>query len=237
MSTTNKMGSDQHRLVLSAIKVGTATTLLAMGLCALASPAREEPAAERVSATNRPPAALGRVQAELDAAVQEAKGQLASVVQEMEAALASREVDRAYSASNIAARVRLLSKDLAEDSRALRAARALRDKMAAHLQSGQKQADGGGPAADIYAAGLAPLQAELTQLTNGLSSVEGVRKSIMEKADKVEAQARAISWLEEAEQLETASVKFRACIEDLRAFAQRVDAALNKLRVSPAPVT
>ena len=82
-------------------------------------------------------------------------------------------------------------------------------------------------ARDSYAQGLLTLEPELSKLIDRRTSVARVRNELLRQAGMLESRAKAIAWLEDADQMKVASKVLEEALSEALAFAGRIDALIG----------
>src|SRR5437879_3327351 len=77
--------------------------------------------------------------------------------------------------------------------------------------------------------GLLTLEPELSRLIDRRTSVARVRSELLRQANALESRARAIAWLEDADQMKVASKALEDALTEALAFAGRIDALITQL--------
>ena len=171
-------------------------------------------------------AITARIQADLDSV----KAKIDSAVKSLQEAVASNQAQRALSVSNVAAQIRALaSSDLGDGSALVKETDKLITKMRTQINQGRLlSADPKEEARDSYAQGLLTLEPELSRLIDRRTSVARVRSELQRQAGALESRARAIAWLEEADQMKVASKALEEALSEALAFAGRIDALIGQ---------
>ena len=170
---------------------------------------------------------INRIQSDLE----NVKGKIDLAVKSLEEAAASNQTQRAMSVSNVAAQIRgLASSDLGDSSALVRETDKLIAKMRTQItQARTLSADPREEAREAYAQGLLTLEPELSKLIDRRTSVAKVRNELLRQASALESRARAIAWLEDADQMKVASKALEDALTEALAFAGRIDTLVNQL--------
>ena len=168
-----------------------------------------------------------RIQSDLEAV----KGKIDAAVKSLQDAAASNQTQRAMSVSNVATQIRTLaSSDLGDGSALVKETDKLIAKMRAQITQGRAlSADPREEAREAYAQGLLTLEPELSKLIDRRTSVARVRSELIRQAGALESRARAIAWLEDADQMKVASKALEDALTEALAFAGRIDTLINQL--------
>ena len=104
-----------------------------------------------------------------------------------------------------------------------------RKKMRAQISQGRMlSADPKEDVRDSYAQGLLTLEPELARLIDRRTSIARVRIELLRQAAALESRAKAIAWLEDADQMKVASKALEEALSEALAFAGRIDALIGK---------
>jgi hypothetical protein len=168
-----------------------------------------------------------RIQSDLETV----KGKIDAAVKTLQAAATSNQAQRALSVSNVAAQIRsLASSDLGDSSALVRETDKLIAKMRTQIAQGRSlSADPREEAREAYAQGLLTLEPELSRLIDRRTSVARVRNELIRQAGALESRARAIAWLEDADQMKVASKALEDALTEALAFAGRIDSLITQL--------
>ena len=85
-------------------------------------------------------------------------------------------------------------------------------------------------AREAYAQGLLTLEPELARLIDRRTSVARVRSGLLRQAGALESRARAIAWLEDADQMRVAS----KALEDALNYRARLCRKVRRAHYAPA---
>jgi len=224
-------------------RAGLALALLALPVSAvLGAPAQERrpkpvstspsegeqnKAGDLLSPTMATNGITARIQADLD----NVKGKIDFAVKSLQDAAASNQVHRAMCVSNVATQIRsLASSDLGDSSALVRETDKLIAKMRTQIAQGRTlSADPREEAREAYAQGLLTLEPELSRLIDRRTSVARVRSELLRQAGALESRARAIAWLEDADQMKVASKALEDALTEALAFAGRIDSLITQL--------
>ncbi|MEY2429304.1 MAG: hypothetical protein QOJ40_2189, partial [Verrucomicrobiota bacterium] len=168
-----------------------------------------------------------RIQAGLDGV----KAKVDAAVKSLQEAAAANQVQGALSVSNVATQIRnLATSDLGDGSALVKEADKLAEKMRRQISEGRtRSADPKEEAREAYAQGSLMLEAELSKLIDRRSSVSRVRSELQRQANALEARARSIAWLEDANQMKVASKALEDALSEALAFAGKIDALINQM--------
>ena len=167
-----------------------------------------------------------RIQADLESV----KSKINGAVKSLQEAVALNQAQRASSVSNVATQIRALaSSDLGDGSALVKETDKLIGKMRAQISQGRMlSADPKEDARDSYAQGLLTLEPELGRLIDRRTSIARVRIELLRQAAALESRAKAIAWLEDADQMKVASKALEEALSEALAFAGRIDALIGK---------
>jgi hypothetical protein len=167
-----------------------------------------------------------RIQTDLDSV----KKKIDAAVKSLQEAVVSNEAQRASSVSNVAAQIRILaSSDLGDGSALVKETDKLIAKMRAQINQGRMlSADPKEEARESYAQGLLTLEPELSRLIDRRTAVARVRSELQRQANVLESRARAIAWLEDADQMKVASKALEEALSEALAFAGRIDSLIGQ---------
>jgi len=167
-----------------------------------------------------------RMQADLDSV----KTKINAAVKSLQEAAASNQAQRALSVSNVASQIRALAaSDLGDGSALVKETDKLLAKMRTQINQGRMlSADPKEEARDSYAQGLLTLEPELSRLIDRRTSIARVRSELQRQAGALESRARAIAWLEDADQMKVASKALEEALSEALAFAGRIDALIGQ---------
>jgi len=178
-----------------------------------------------------PTMATNGITARIQSDLETVKNKIDAAVKSLQEAAASNQVQRAMSVSNVATQIRsLASSDLGDGSALVRETDKLIAKMRAQISQGRNlSADPREEAREAYAQGLLTLEPELSRLIDRRTSVARVRSELLRQASALESRARAIAWLEDADQMKVASKALEDALTEALAFAGRIDALITQL--------
>jgi hypothetical protein len=184
-----------------------------------------EPESNTSSVHNETNGITARIQADLDSV----KSKINAAVKSLQDAVAVSQVQRAMSVSNVAAQIRTLAtSDLGDGSALVKETDKLIAKMRTQINQGRLlSADPKEEARDSYAQGLLTLEPELSKLIDRRTSVARVRNELLRQAGMLESRAKAIAWLEDADQMKVASKVLEEALSEALAFAGRIDALIG----------
>jgi len=188
----------------------------------------EEPVVE-VSSSNSTPIGTNGITARIQADLNSVKLKIDTAVKTLQDAVISNQAQRASSVSNVAAQIRVLaSSDLGDGSALVKETDKLIAKMRAQISQGRMlSADPKEEARESYAQGLLTLEPELSRLIDRRTAIGRVRSELQRQANVLESRARAIAWLEDAEQMKIASKALEEALSEALAFAGRIDALIG----------
>jgi hypothetical protein len=240
-NTTIKLASRPRNRAVRVINIPALSATLALFLPGLAFAA---PAANlqyagptlsvAVGSINNAPSQVAqtngitaRIKTDLDAV----KAKIDTAIKALQQAVASNQDQRAVAVSNVAAQVRAVAQsDLGDSSALVKETDRLIQKMKDSISHGRMlSADPKEEAREAYAQGLLTLEPELSELINRRTSVARVRAELLRQAGALESRARAIGWLEDADQMKAASKALEDALEEALAFAGRIDAVITQL--------
>jgi hypothetical protein len=178
-----------------------------------------------------PTMATNGITARIQSDLETVKNKIDAAVKSLQEAAASNQVQRAMSVSNVATQIRsLASSDLGDGSALVRETDKLIAKMRTQISQGRNlSADPREEAREAYAQGLLTLEPELSRLIDRRTSVARVRSELLRQASALESRARAIAWLEDADQMKVASKALEDALTEALAFAGRIDALITQL--------
>jgi hypothetical protein len=178
-----------------------------------------------------PTMATNGITARIQSDLETVKGKIDAAVKSLQSAASANQAQRALSVSNVAAQIRsLASSDLGDSSALVRETDKLIAKMRAQIAQGRSlSADPREEAREAYAQGLLTLEPELSRLIDRRTSVSRVRSELIRQAGALESRARAIAWLEDADQMKVASKALEDALTEALAFAGRIDALITQL--------
>jgi hypothetical protein len=158
------------------------------------------------------------------------KSKINGAVKSLQEAVVLNQAQRASSVSNVAIQIRALaSSDLGDASALVKETDKLIAKMRAQINQGRMlSADPKEDARDSYAQGLLTLEPELARLIDRRTSIARVRVELLRQAAALESRAKAIAWLEDADQMKVASKALEEALSEALAFAGRIDALIGK---------
>ena len=187
---------------------------------------RSEPESYSSSVPDGTNGVTARIQADLDSV----KSKINAAVKSLQDAVASNQAQRAMSVSNVAAQIRALAtSDLGDGSALVKETDKLIAKMRTQINQGRLlSADPKEEARDSYAQGLLTLEPELSKLIDRRTSVARVRNELLRQAGALESRAKAIGWLEDADQMKVASKVLEEALSEALAFAGRIDALIGR---------
>jgi len=178
-----------------------------------------------------PTIATNGITARIQSDLETVKGKIDAAVKSLQDAAASNQAQRALSVSNVATQIRsLASNDLGDSSALVRETDKLITKMRTQIAQGRTlSADPREDAREAYAQGLLTLEPELSRLIDRRTSVARVRSELIRQAGALESRARAIAWLEDADQMKVASKALEDALTEALAFAGRIDTLITQL--------
>jgi len=188
--------------------------------------ARNEPESDSSPVNHGTNGITARIQADLDSV----KSKINAAVKSLQDAVAANQVQRAMSVSNVAAQIRsLATSDLGDASALVKETDRLIAKMRTQINQGRLlSADPKEEARDSYAQGLLTLEPELSKLIDRRTSVDRVRNELLRQAGALESRAKAVAWLEDADQMKVASKVLEEALSEALAFAGRIDALIGR---------
>jgi hypothetical protein len=180
---------------------------------------------------NTMPMATNGITAKIQADLDNVKTKIDSAVKSLQEATAFNQGQRALSVSNVATQIRnLAANDLGDSSSLVKETDKLITKMKTQISQGRTlSADPKEDAREAYAQGLLTLEPELARLIDRRTSVARVRSELLRQAGALESRARAIAWLEDADQMRVASKALEDALSEALAFAGRIDALITQL--------
>jgi hypothetical protein len=187
----------------------------------------EEPVVE---VNGSPTVGTNGITARIQADLNSVKSKIDAAVKSLQETVMSNQAQRASSVSNVAAQIRVLaSSDLGDGSALVKETDKLIAKMRAQISQGRTlSADPKEEARESYAQGLLTLEPELSRLIDRRTAIARVRSELQRQAGVLESRARAIAWLEDAEQMKVASKALEEALSEALAFAGRIDALIGQ---------
>jgi hypothetical protein len=224
-------------------RAGLALALLALPASAVLGASPQEKRSQPVSTTASegeqskqsdllsPTMATNGITARIQADLDNVKGKIDFAVKSLQDAAAANQAHRAMSVSNVATQIRsLASSDLGDSSALVRETDKLIAKMRSQIAQGRTlSADPREEAREAYSQGLLTLEPELSRLIDRRTSVARVRSELLRQAGALESRARAIAWLEDADQMKVASKALEDALTEELAFAGRIDSLITQL--------
>jgi hypothetical protein len=184
---------------------------------------------QAIEVNGSPTAGTNGITARIQADLNSVKSKIDTAVKSLQEAVTSNQAQRASSVSNVAAQIRALaSSDLGDGSALVKETDKLIAKMRAQINQGRTlSADPKEEARESYAQGLLTLEPELSRLIDRRTAIGRVRNELQRQANVLESRARAIAWLEDAEQMKVASKALEEALSEALAFAGRIDALIG----------
>jgi len=217
--------------------IGTMALLLVSGTLAGAADASVTPGTESstIQSTSTPAAGItAKIQSDLETVKKKIEG----AVKSLRDAAASSQVERATSVSNLAAEIRIVaSSNLGDGSDLVKETDKLIGKMRAQINQGRiLSASPTEEAREAYAQGLLTLEPELAKLIDRRTSVARVRSELLRQAIALESKAKAIAWLEDADQMKVASKALEEALNEALTFASKIDTMIHQMGGLPVAI-
>ena len=174
---------------------------------------------------------VGQIQKDLEAL----KLKLAATVNQVREAAGTNQAHHALMVSNVAVQIRGLASELEDGKPLMGETTRLVEKFKTQINHGRGlAANPSEEAREIYETGVTKAEQELAELLNERSSVSRVRAELLRQANNLESKAKAIGWLEDLDDMMTASRAFGDLLREFLAFAGRIDDQLTKLGAGQA---